>query len=103
MPQIAPAAAAPQNDSMHDMPVQTRAATLVPSTFRESDNSLEVIWTTGARRRAYDWYNDQVYEEELAVTPEAVDMTRFEAGTVQVIDSHKTYSGVSAILGIATM
>jgi len=101
MPQIAPAAAAPQNDSMHDMPVQTRAATLVPSTFRESDNSLEVIWTTGARRRAYDWYNDQVYEEELAVTPEAVDMTRFEAGTVQVIDSHKTYSGVSAILGIA--
>ena len=86
---------------MHDMPVQTRGATLVPSTYRESDNSLEVIWTTGARRRAYDWYNDQLYEEELAVTPEAVDMTRFEAGTVQVIDSHDTYSGVSAILGIA--
>ena len=68
MPQITPAAAAPQNDSMHDMPVQTRAATLVPSTFRESDNSLEVTWTTGARRRAYDWFTDQVHEEELAVT-----------------------------------
>lgn len=91
-----------QTDKVHDMPVQTRVAVLVPTTFRESDNSIEVVWTTGARRRAYDWWNDQVYEEELAVTPEAVDMTRFQAGTVQVIDSHKVYSGVSAILGIAT-
>jgi len=98
----AAAAAAQQSEHLHDMPVQTRGAVLVPSTWRESDNSIEVTWTTGARRRAYDWYDDQVYEEELAVTPEAVDMTRFDAGTVQVIDSHKVYSGVSAILGIAT-
>jgi hypothetical protein len=91
-----------QTEAVHDLPVQTRVATLVPSTFRAEDNSLEVVWTTGSRRRAYDWFTDQVYEEELAVTPAAVDMTRFEAGTVQVIDSHDTYSGVSAILGIAT-
>lgn len=90
-----------QSDTLHDMPPQTRVAQLEPTTWREADNSLEVVWTTGSRRRAYDWFNDQVYEEELAVTPEAVDMTRFEAGTVQVIDSHDTYSGVSAILGIA--
>ena len=91
-----------QTDKVHDMPVQTRTAVLAPTTFRESDNSIEVVWTTGSRRRAYDWWNDQVYEEELAVTPEAVDMTRFQAGTVQVIDSHNVYAGVSAILGIAT-
>ncbi len=102
MPQIVSEMNPNQHEAMHDMPVQTRGAQLVPSTYRESDNSLEVVWTTGARRRAYDWYNDQVYEEELAVTPESVDMTRFEAGTLQVIDSHDTYSGVSAILGIAT-
>lgn len=96
-------AAAPvaQSDTLHDMPPQTRVAQLEPTTWRDSDNSLEVVWTTGSRRRAYDWYNDQVYEEELSVTPESVDMTRFQAGTVQVIDSHDTYSGVSAILGIA--
>ena len=96
-------AAAPraQSDTLHDMPPQTRVAQLEPATWREADNSLEVVWTTGSRRRAYDWFNDQVYEEELAVTPESVDMTRFEAGTMQVIDSHDTYSGVSAILGIA--
>lgn len=82
------------------MPIQTRVAQLEPTTFRAEDNSLEVVWTTGARRRAYDWFNDQVYEEELAVTPDAVDMTRFEAGTVQVVDSHQTY-GLSSVLGIA--
>ena len=86
----------------HDMPVQLRSAQLVPSTWNDADNTVDVVWTTGIRRRAYDWYNDQVFEEELEVSPEAVDMTRFEAGTVQVIDSHDVYSGVSAILGIAT-
>lgn len=65
----AAAAAAQQSEHLHDMPVQTRGAVLVPSTWRESDNSIEVTWTTGARRRAYDWYNDQLYEEELVVTP----------------------------------
>ena len=84
-----------------DMPVQTRVAQIVPATFNAETNTVDVVWTTGSRRRAYDWYNDQGYEEELEVTPEAVDMTRFEAGTVQVIDAHDTHSGVSAILGIA--
>jgi hypothetical protein len=85
----------------HDMPLQLRGAQLAPATFRESDNSIEVVWTTGFRRRAYDWYNDQVYEEELDVSTEAVNMERFAAGTLQVIDSHRTYGGVESILGIA--
>lgn len=93
-------ASSSQSDSVHVMPPQTRVAQLVPTTFREADNSLEVVWTTGSRRRAYDWFNDQVYEEELDVSPEAVDMTRFEAGTVQVVDSHQTY-GLTSVLGIA--
>lgn len=96
-----PTAPSSQSDSVtHVMPPQTRVAQLVPTTFREADNSLEVVWTTGSRRRAYDWFNDQVYEEELDVSPEAVDMTRFEAGTVQVVDSHRTY-GLDSVLGIA--
>lgn len=86
---------------VHDMPPQVREATLVPSTYNADDNTVEVIWTTGARRRAYDWWADTVYEEELVVSPEAVDMTRFESGVVQVLDNHRVYGGVSAILGIA--
>jgi hypothetical protein len=84
-----------------DMPPQIRAAQLVPASFNEADNTIDVVWTTGARVRRYDWYSEIAYEEELAVTPEAVDMSRFDAGTVQVLDGHDTYSGVRAILGIA--
>lgn len=80
----------------------SRAASLVPSTFNEAENTIDCVWTTGASVRRYDWYSDAMYEESLEVTPEAVDMSRFEAGTVQVIDAHRTYGGVDAILGIAT-
>lgn len=86
---------------MRNLPVQVRAATLEPSTFDEANNTVEVVWTQGATVRRYDYWNDRPYEEALSVTPEAVDMTRFDAGTVQVLDGHRTYGGVAAILGIA--
>jgi hypothetical protein len=85
-----------------DMPALLRAAELVPASFNEADNSVDVVWTTGSRVRRYDWYNDTQYEEELVVTPEAVDMSRFVAGTVQVLDGHRVHGGVSAIMGVAT-
>lgn len=84
------------------MPPLSRAAELVPATFNEADNTIDVVWTTGAMGRRYDWYNDTQYDEELVVTPEAVDMSRFDAGVVQVIDNHDIHGGVRAILGIAT-
>ena len=86
---------------VRNMPTQMRAAELVPASFNESDNNIDVVWTTGARVRRYDYWNETPYEEELVVTPEAVDMSRFEAGTVQVLDGHRTYGGVGAILGVA--
>lgn len=86
---------------VHAMPVQVRGATLEPSTFNDADNTVEVVWTQGAQVRRYDWWNERPYDEALEVTPEAVDMARFEAGTVQVLDGHRTYGGIAAILGIA--
>lgn len=98
MPQTNASAQAAQ---IRDLPVQTRAAVLVPSTFNEAENTVEVVWTQGATVRRYDYWSEKPYDEALEVTPEAVDMARFEAGTVQVLDGHRTYGGVSAILGIA--
>jgi hypothetical protein len=84
-----------------DIPSQLREAQIVPATYRDEDASVEVVWTTGSRRRAYDWSADTVYDEELEVSPEAVDMTRFEAGSVQVLDGHRAWGGTDGILGIA--
>jgi len=83
------------------MPPLSRAATLVPSTYNEADNTIDVVWTTGAMGRRYDWYNDTPYDEELLVTPEAVDMSRFDAGVVQVIDNHDIQGGIKSIIGVA--
>lgn len=84
-----------------DIALQQRVATIVPQTFNDADNTVEVVWTAGSRRRAYDFWSDTVYDEELAVDAESVDMSRFEAGVVQVLDSHRVYGGVDAILGVA--
>ncbi|WP_288899493.1 prohead protease/major capsid protein fusion protein [uncultured Delftia sp.] len=98
MPQANAQSSAPQ---IHDLPVQTRAASLVPDTYNEAEGTVEVVWTTGAKVRRYDYWNDRPYDEDLQITPEAVDMARFDAGTVQVLDGHRSYGGVAAILGIA--
>jgi len=84
-----------------NMPPLSRGAELVPSTFNEADNTIDVVWTTGAMGRRWDWYNDTQYDEELVVTPEAVDMTRFDKGVVQVIDNHDIQGGLKSIIGIA--
>lgn len=89
-------------DGTSTMPVLMRAAVLEPSTFNEAANTIDCVWTnTGALVRRYDWYRDTYFDEELVVTTEAVDMTRFEAGVVQAIDNHRIYSGIDAIVGIA--
>ena len=90
-----------QQRNVRDLPVQVRAATLEPSTYNEADNTVEIVWTQGASVRRYDWWEGKPYDESLDVTTEAVDMTRFEAGTVQVLDGHRVGAGVNAILGIA--
>lgn len=84
-----------------ELPMLTREAVIVPASFNETDNTVDVVWTTGSRRRAYDYWNGTYYDEELTVTAAAVDMARFEAGAVQVIRDHAVYQGIDAILGIA--
>lgn len=90
-----------QPTEQRDVPLQQRAAALVPATFNDADNTVEVVWTAGSRRRAYDFWTDSVYDEELAVDAESIDMSRFDAGVVQVLDGHRVHGGVEAILGVA--
>lgn len=59
--------------------IVTRAAILQPSSFNEADNSCEVIWTTGATVRRYDWIEGE-YDETLATGPENVRLERLNGG-----------------------
>lgn len=82
------------------MPPQVREAALVPTTFNAEARTVEVVWTTGARVRRYDWWADEWYDEELVVDAGAVDMSRMESGACAVLDGHRTYGGVGAQIGV---
>lgn len=86
---------------LRQLPMQRREAQIVPASYNEADNTIDVVWTTGARGIRYDWDEGRYYEEELVIDADSVDMTRFEAGAVQALDSHDSCS-IASILGIAT-
>lgn len=82
------------------LPAQLREARLLPETFNAEARTIEVVWTTGARVRRYDWWLEEYYDEELQVDDQAVDLTRLNSGSCAVLDSHRVYGGLEAQLGV---
>ncbi|MEN9438319.1 MAG: hypothetical protein RIR09_2974 [Pseudomonadota bacterium] len=72
------------------LPTMLRAAQIEPATFDAKTRAVEVVFTTGAKVRRYDWGRDRMYDEELVVSPEAVDMARMNAGA-SVLNTHGQY------------
>lgn len=56
-----------------------RPAAFQPSTFDETDNSVEVIWTTGAAVTRFDWYDGEYYDETLDTDPKSVRIDRLNS------------------------
>lgn len=81
-----------------DDAVITREAAIVPGSFNEADNTVNVVFSTGARGLRYDWRSDSVYEEELDISPAAIDMARIDAGVCQVLNSHNSWD-LSNVMG----
>jgi len=73
-----------------DLPTQIRAAQIQPATFDEAARTVEVVFTTGARVRRYDYMRDRLYDEELEVSESAVNMSRMHEGA-SVLDTHGQY------------
>lgn len=80
------------------MPTMVRAMELVPSTFNADSRTVDVVWTTGAKVRRYDWWNERYYDEELVVSPEAIDMTRLNGGA-SVLNTHSQWD-LSNVIGV---
>lgn len=81
--------------------VITREAALMPATYNDQDNTIDVVFSTGARGLRYDWASERYYEEELEISEAAVDMTRIEAGVCSALDSHRSWGGVASVVGLA--
>ncbi|MBP2232556.1 hypothetical protein J2847_005885 [Azospirillum agricola] len=94
----APGGAVPaQQRGTKENPIESRAASLQPSTFDSVNRTVDVVASTGARVRRYDWWRDEYYDEVLLVSPDAVDLTRFEQGAVPVLNSHQQWDLRSTI------
>lgn len=74
------------------IPPQTRLASFRPATWDEEKRTVEVDWTTGARVRRYDWWSGEEYDEELDMSPTAVDMSRLQSGAAPVLNNHSRYA-----------
>lgn len=57
--------------------------------FDEASNTIDIIFTTGAKVRRYSW-SEGAYDEELVVTPGSVRLDRLNAGA-PFLDTHSSW------------
>ncbi|KQR83466.1 hypothetical protein ASG07_06985 [Sphingomonas sp. Leaf343] len=89
---------APAADETRALPIVTRELTIRADTFNEADNTVEVVWTTGARGTRMDWRRWELIEEELSTDPKHVRLDRINSGG-PVLNSHRSYD-LSSQLGV---
>lgn len=80
-----------------DLPPTRRDIEVRAASYREEDNSIEVVWTTGAKVRRYSWRDGVYYDEELIVTAAAIRLERMNAGA-PFLDTHDDWS-LSSVIG----
>jgi hypothetical protein len=73
-----------------------REASIKPSSFNAGENTVNLIWSTGAAVRRYS-YADGPYDELLDVTPSAVRLDRLNAGA-PLLNTHSDYD-LSDVIG----
>ncbi|ELT51010.1 prohead protease/major capsid protein fusion protein [Brucella intermedia] len=78
------------------IPAVRRDASFRAQSFDEADNTIEIVWTTGARVRRNSWW-DGPYDEELEVSTEAIRLDRLNAGA-PFLDTHDSWD-ISRVLG----
>jgi hypothetical protein len=78
-------------------PLAVRAA-IQPSTIDEENRSVDVVFTTGAPVKRYDWRTGEYFIETLSMDPKHVRLERINSGG-PVLDSHSGYS-LGSLLGV---
>lgn len=86
-----------ERSETRDLPIFTRSAPV--RGFDEASRTFDVVWTTGATVRRYDYYRERAYDEVLSLEPDHVRMGRFEKG-VPLLDSHMAWN-LRSVLGRA--
>jgi prohead serine protease len=80
------------------LPLMYRASEFAPQSYSEQNNTVDVVWTTGAtvRRVNYTFDGAQEFDEELVVGSNSVRLDRLNAGA-PLLDTHGKWSLASVI------
>jgi len=84
------------NQNSTELPLQTRAATF--GNVDEKSRTAELIWSTGARVKRYDWERGRYYWEELGLRDGEVILDRLNSGA-PLLNTHNRYS-LDDVLGV---
>lgn len=87
----------PELEQIRTAPTMLRAAETRPASFSEEDNSVEVVWSTGAAVTRFDWWDGEYYDEILEMGDGNIRLERMNAGA-PLLNSHNMYS-LGAIVG----
>lgn len=82
-----------------NIPLQTRVGTFRPETVNLEARTIEVVWSTGAEVRRFDWWTGKRYNESLSLDPAHVRMGRLASGAAPVLDTHDGYQ-LSSVIGV---
>jgi len=81
-----------------DIPMQTRLAPVMVKTAKDEARTIDVVFTTGARVRRYDWWSGKRYDEELEISAKAMDLSRLNGGA-PLLNTHGSYD-LGQVLGV---
>ena len=80
-----------------NLPLQTRTIELEQAE-NANDRVFNVVFTTGARVRRYNYFSDEAYEEELVVDKKSIRLGRLNSGA-PVLDTHSDFS-IHNVIGV---
>lgn len=78
------------------LPMQVRAAPI--TSVNAAARTIDLVWTTGAKVRRYDWWEGEPYDEELVVSGNAVDLARLKDGA-PLLDQHRAWD-LEGVIGV---
>jgi len=84
-------------DLVRELPALRRLAPI--KSFDTKARTVTVMWGAGAQVRRYNFWEDEIWIEELDMSPEAVDLSRMNAGA-PVLDTHRRWSVREDVVGV---
>lgn len=75
-----------------DIGIECRDASIADGSLDVTARTFDVVWTTGAAVRRYDYFEGREFLEELSLDPAHVRMGRLQSGAAPLLDTHNAWS-----------